>query len=735
MIDAFRIGVSIGFKTSGLSQLTGMARHLTTLNRLSREVNLTLEKMQQTARKAFSLRGVQEGASGLRTVASAAQKVSTEVNRARLNSAELVAELRRVRAEAAEAGAVPPLALGVPRGPGRGGGGAGGGGAGGGGAASEGGGAALAAGGVVAMWAGRDGLRSIWDIVRGAEELNRELNRTKMLGGDFAATLDQQRALAFQITRTVPTSLPAENARLMRELGTQMGGPQEAMKIAPLAAQFGWVLEQFTGKPSDDGMKNAIRAIVDRGAVFSTGVDGKEHIDPTKFQSEMNAVYRAIVLSGGLLTPQNLLQMVRQAGPSARLMDQNTFYTQMTEAAIAMGASRAGTASMSMFQQLAGGTMTRRTVEEMQRVGLISADEWRAAKGGGGHIVVTPEATRRLAALASDPLKMVEETLMPKFKQMGMSSQDMLVEVFRLFGQRTTQRLVADLMNNQPQFARLRGMFGDVSTIPQAYKELQGADLSTNIRDLSAAWGGLMAALGTAATPQAISLLKDLTAGVKELTTLSLQHPRLAAFMLDIAGIGSAVLVIGGAAAVARVALGGFAGVLGLFGPGGAAAVGLETLTGAAGLPALGVALGGLAGPLAAVIILLGGLAAALMLIKGKDDPNYNRTTPYGPNEPHAARPGVPVLPFMQPRVSPRPPSSPFPGGTSLAPPVQKQSYLATPDGAPLHVIVVNAADIGRGAASGTLARIGQAAFRPPTGPTAGDLRTTASYPARMAQS
>ena len=61
-----------------------------------------------------------------------------------------------------------------------------------------------------------------------------------------------------------------------------------------------------------------------------------------------------------------------------------------------MGAQRAGTALMSLNQEFAGGTMWTRNAKELERLGILNHGEW--SKGGGGGIVLTPEARKDLAA-------------------------------------------------------------------------------------------------------------------------------------------------------------------------------------------------------------------------------------------------------------------------------------------------------------------------------------------------
>jgi len=71
--------------------------------------------------------------------------------------------------------------------------------------------------GALVAFGGASIVKGIWSVIEGHRELNRELERTKQLGGEFAATVPQARANAFQMNRDVPPLDAAEAVRLHRE--------------------------------------------------------------------------------------------------------------------------------------------------------------------------------------------------------------------------------------------------------------------------------------------------------------------------------------------------------------------------------------------------------------------------------------------------------------------------------------------------------------------------------------
>jgi hypothetical protein len=458
---------------------------------------------------------------------------------------------------------------------------------------------AILAGGAMTAIGGAAAVRGIWSVVEASRKLNDELTRTKQLGGAFAQSVNDgsARSSAFSTASSVPTFAPSDLVRMQRELGTQMQNPQAASQILPMAARIAASVSNYTGEDQETIVKNLIKVADIRGQIFSKGPDGKEHVDAAKLESELNAAGRGLILGGNYLKSNDLLQMARQSGVPAKTMTQEGFYAALMEMAVSQGASRTGTATTSLFSQLVGSTMPLHTAVEMQRMGMMTASEWH--KERGGKVVIGTAATERFEKALKDPIGYITGPLNDLLTSKGMNSDQKLMEVFRLFGRQTTQRLVAEALSNAPQFARARSMFGDIPDPSKQFGMLMNENLSVNIKALHEAWQGFMESLGSAGTPAAISILHGLTAALHELTAFSEQHPGTAAAILEIAAGLGALAAIGGSLQVAAIGLRAFAPALRIVGialamPGYAA---LGTIAG--GLVRLAGALSSVAGPLA----------------------------------------------------------------------------------------------------------------------------------------
>jgi hypothetical protein len=461
----------------------------------------------------------------------------------------------------------------------------------------------------VGAFAGFEGLKFIKDIVDSSKELNKQLEQTKNMGGDFAATIPQQYRRAFEISREVPTSVPHENVKQFREVGSQLDNITDAMseRVAPFMAKLSYLIGNLGREDSDKATQNIVKAIENVGGTTSTGPDGQKHFDVNKLLEYLNLAYKAINISGGLFTSADLLAMSKTAGVAGRMEDPRAFFLEQMEMAISMGASRTGTAQTSLLNQLIGGTMPVHTAHDMQRVGMLRPGEWRSDHG---HIVLSNEARERFAQVARDPLRWVREQFVPMLEKLGMNEMQILQEIFKVFGRQTTQRYIAEGMQNAPQQERALRLSQQMPGVAEAYQELHEHDLTTNEKELAAAWQGLREALGSPEAIQAeISVLHALTDAIHALTYTVTHHTVAATRILELSAALSALVAVGGTLGVITFALRGFASAASLF-AGGAAISGITALTGG---------LRNLAGAAIAAGAVVGAISAKEGLQRGSD--------------------------------------------------------------------------------------------------------------------
>jgi hypothetical protein len=419
--------------------------------------------------------------------------------------------------------------------------------------------AALAAGEAFVGW---EIGKTIWHAIEANRELNKELERTKQLGGDFAAHLDKTRAAAFQTTYDAPTSVVSDNVRLARELGTTIGKPEAASAMLTDASKAAYVIANYTHENPEEIIKNLVRTADARAQIYSVGADGKEHVDQSKLLAELNAAAKGLILGGGFIHSNDLLQFARQSSAVAKSQTPEAFYANGVEAAIAMGAAKLGTAETSLMQQFIGGTMTAKVANHLTEGGLLHSNEWHSDHG---HVVMKPSVAKRFEPMMQDPIAWLStgeggQAVKAYATKEGIS---VIAAVMQLFGRQTTQRLASEAMSNAPQFARAREIYGNIPSVQAQYAELHNNDLGTNLTEVAAAWKSFMEAFSDAGVPLVIPILHGLTDVIQGLESVTANHPTIVRDLTGVAGGIAGILVLDGSMKLFNVVAGPFAGALG----------------------------------------------------------------------------------------------------------------------------------------------------------------------------
>jgi hypothetical protein len=424
--------------------------------------------------------------------------------------------------------------------------------------------------GAIMAFAGFETIKGVWSVVKAAEALNTALEKTKQLGGDFAKKVDKTSDAAFKAAMNVPTSTWSGGVDTAREIGATLGHPDAAAAMLEQAQKTAYVVASFTGESAEGMTKNLMRIADARAQIFSTRRDGTEYVDPAKLQAEMDAAGRGLILGSGFISSGDLLQKARMSGPAAKSQSAEAFYAAGVEEAIMLGASKAGTAEMGLFQQFIGGTMTKKVAEHLTTAGFLQPEDWHSGKSGG--VVVNPGVSGRFEDMTKDPVAYFETgqgaaKIQAYAAKVGIQP---MMAVFELFGRQTVQRLLSDLMTNAPQFARSREIFGGIESMQKQYDEMMKIKLSANIDALSASWTNFTEALGQPGIPIAIAAMHEMTGALHSLTEWAADpaNQKIVGYLEGAAaGLGAlaaalGVYLVGGAVMLAFSALTGPAGYL-----------------------------------------------------------------------------------------------------------------------------------------------------------------------------
>lgn len=570
--------------------------------------------------------------------------------------------------------------------------------------------AALGAGAVFGGWLV---IKGLIDATKHAEKLNHELTKLQIGARLSDYQKDQAQTLAFKTSRDVPGTNVADNVRMQRELYGVFGNMGEAQALMPLVAQGSRATSAFVDKDTDLA-RVAVRALELRGHITENG-----KVDPEAFKAEFNSLVRSVVASEGLLDPAKFLAFIQQAGPAARGMGSDEFWGKAPAIMNAIGASKSGTAMMSLFSQMIGHVVAgKRVAVAMESAGMLKHDSWRTGKGG--KVIMDQDAVPDQGGFVDHPLTWLHEKMEALRQQKGMDEVGVIQSIFQLSSRATSARLISDLDKNWPIIQNEEARYKRMPDAPGIAKDQNDKDLSVNIHNMNEAWNNFMAALGGPGIPVAIGVLHTLTDTINAFQAGIIAHPELAKDVFELSGALASLTALGGGITVVSVALRPFAS-------------GLTAIVEVTGLAAAGASLGSVAVGLSALGAVLYGMPRLFESIsKGIDGllPDWLRT------EKNIKRNGANDVPGSETT-----PPHHAPGGRGGSPNSSGHGHSSdnsrwVPPGAltmnnPVDVRIVNgvhvanAADIGRGM-TGALAN---GASRPQTGPTWQDYRFDAPMP------
>jgi hypothetical protein len=250
----------------------------------------------------------------------------------------------------------------------------------------------------------------------------------------------------------------------------------------------------------------------------------------------------------GQIGSSELYKLTQQGGPALSNMSDRGLEV-MSILSQYMGASRAGTALMSLNQQFSGGTMWTRNAKELERLGILHDGEW--SKGGGGGIVLSPEARKRLGSALSDPLAFVTQQLVPAMQAHGITNQDDQVrEIFSLIGRQTGQREIVDILRNSGQIGLEIGRLDSGKGLDDQIKANR-KDVEQGLNNVSTAWTNLWLAVAGPNSENEIWVLEKLTNGIDYLrVAIEKTNPKAIEAIAGGVGLLGAALTVGGAAAL-----------------------------------------------------------------------------------------------------------------------------------------------------------------------------------------
>lgn len=437
----------------------------------------------------------------------------------------------------------------------------------------------MVAGGAM-LGAGAFGFSLIGQAVKPAAEYAHQLAQMR-ISGMKNLEIAQATAAAWSAAKTVPTSSAAENLAAIRELRMVFGNTDHAIQNVATVQKLQAILAS-TGRGGKDEAYTVAKALEMKGAVRNPG----------EFNSEANLMAKAVIAGGGKVSAADFLNTFKY-GRSATQGWSNQFayailptlIQELKSAGGSGSAGNAGTALMSAYSAVVGGTVPQKALGVWQKLGLLDPSKiiWNKVGSAKG---LRPGAIKGNDLFQANPYEWAQTVLLPALQAHGISDEKSKRQALQyLFPNRTAGFIMQQLTMQGWKFQRDVGLINKTSGMA-GYNSLLRNDPTMAYLALQKQWENAKVAFGIQVLPMLIKATENLTGALRLLSDEMRKHPRIVK-ALGYAFLGlSAALAFSGSVLLLRGAFWGLKTVISA-GQGGGL---VGAATGAAG--ALGKVLG-----------------------------------------------------------------------------------------------------------------------------------------------
>jgi len=407
----------------------------------------------------------------------------------------------------------------------------------------------LAIGSAFAVGAGVVILETMGKLIQSTKEYSDELAKLETLGGGMAKAVasGEISKKAFDISQRIP--MKVEDLMKIPGASYSILGQEDSMKVWEKLAQFQWVMQNqkdFKGDAGDD-MSKFLRSGELSGRLTDPNTHKAAIEELTRF---LDLSQKVMAATHGMVTPSTMLGMAQQAGFSMRDMNDEGFMN-MAIMSQAMGGPRAGTAMLSLYNQVATGKMTKPAAIGMQDLGLLGADEWHSDHG---HVIIDGKAEARLGKLlGKNPMDFVDQIYENLEKQGITDPEEQKRRVAGAMSRQTSERFVIEQMMNRQQMAAERERMGQGAGSAQAAGIYNDKSITANEEALYNAWHNLQVAVAGPESENVIRFLRSLTGVINSMqASVTGMSPETVGMIAKvIASLAAGLIVIGGISLIA----------------------------------------------------------------------------------------------------------------------------------------------------------------------------------------
>lgn len=412
----------------------------------------------------------------------------------------------------------------------------------------------LAVAGVAAMSTGHHLVGAVAPTIEAAKDYQQQVAQFRALGIGDAQLADAEK---FARGMNVMGTSATDNLKLLKETYSVLRDMHESEQVTPYLARMKFGIETVMaqrgqgsghGEAAESMFMDLLKVAELRGAAK----------DPEKLKRVLDFATQAYVSSGGLVKPEDMLNMIKTGGVAAKQLDDTSFFFGLLHTMQEMGGHRAGTGLATAYQNWAAGRSTQQSAEELADLGLLNKDSVRYGKTG--HITkLKPDALKDADLYRANPFEYLMTRVIPKINPAGtLNDQQVVSKINALFSGRKGGDLFASLYLERANIAKQLAAAPHAYGVDALYGEAKGTAAGGEA-ELLAKRADLYRELGTQALPIYVSALGYLVRVLRTLNTFAQAHPTLAKGILITAGaVGVLLTGVGGL----LVAVGGILGPL-----------------------------------------------------------------------------------------------------------------------------------------------------------------------------
>jgi hypothetical protein len=363
-------------------------------------------------------------------------------------------------------------------------------------------------------------------------ELSRAQEKFKTIG---LSTAENERA--FKAVKDTVGNIRglnvAETTEGLMDIHSALGDLSHAIEVLPMASKYRFSFEALFGNKFS---KEQIEEQIQNGMKFLE-VTGAVAQGQAEMERRFNVMAQITAASGGRVTPADMLQMARRAGPAAQGLN-NEGLRNVSTLIQELGGEGTGTALMSMYQAMVGGVMKQSAAAEFMRLGLV--DPAKVEYGKAQKIKkLMPGANRLGKLMQEDPLKAADELMKAMAKPLHGPAIDtnnadkVREELAILFGNRTAQKMMSILTTQRGQVVKEAALASGAKDIGKLYE--QALDSPTGkMLEFENAVANMKAEIGK----PLIEAFTGAAGAVKPFIELMAQYPKVSLMVLMMGKLG-----------------------------------------------------------------------------------------------------------------------------------------------------------------------------------------------------